>query len=156
MEERMFRLVMVVVVCAILFPGTALTQNGKSGTPEEAKAMLERAVAAMKSDEAKALEMFNRGEGGFRDRDLYVFCADAATGIETAHPTHRGFKLQEISDANGFAFGQQMMKTATEDEISEITYVWPKPGSEQPVKKRTYYTRVGDQICAVGSYVPTE
>ena len=33
------------------------------GTPEEAKAMLERAVAAVKEDKAKALDMFNKGEG---------------------------------------------------------------------------------------------
>ena len=31
--------------------------------------MLERAVAAVKEDKAKALEMFNKGEDGFKDRD---------------------------------------------------------------------------------------
>ena len=56
------------------------------GTAEEAKAMLERAVAAVKEDKAKALDMFNKGEGGFKDRDLYVFCANASDGIITAHP----------------------------------------------------------------------
>ena len=34
------------------------------GTPEEAKAMLEKAVAAVKQD------AFNAGEAGFKDRDL--------------------------------------------------------------------------------------
>ena len=48
------------------------------GTAEEAKAMLERAVAAVKEDKAKALDMFNKGEGGFKDRDLYVWCANAS------------------------------------------------------------------------------
>ena len=43
-----------------------------------AKAMLEKAVAAVKNDKAKALDMFNKGEGGFKDRDLYVFCANAS------------------------------------------------------------------------------
>ena len=56
------------------------------GTSEEAKAMLEKGVAAMKQDKAKALDMFNKGEGGFKDRDLYVFCANASDGIMTAHP----------------------------------------------------------------------
>jgi hypothetical protein len=41
---------------------------------DEAKAMLMKAVAAVKADKAKALDMFNKGEGGFLDRDLYVFC----------------------------------------------------------------------------------
>jgi hypothetical protein len=36
------------------------------------KAMLGKAVAELKQDKPKALEMFNRGEGGLKDRDLYV------------------------------------------------------------------------------------
>jgi hypothetical protein len=39
------------------------------GTAEETKAMLEKAVAAVKEDKAKALDLFNTGEGGFKDRD---------------------------------------------------------------------------------------
>ena len=39
----------------------------------------------MKEDEAKALDMFNNGEGGFKDRDLHVWCANASDGIVTAH-----------------------------------------------------------------------
>ena len=38
--------------------------------------MLERAVAAVKEDKATALDMFNEGEGGFKDRDHYVYCAN--------------------------------------------------------------------------------
>ena len=34
-------------------------------TAEEAKALLERAVAAVKEDKAKALDTFNKGESGF-------------------------------------------------------------------------------------------
>jgi len=50
------------------------------GTADEAKAMLMKAVAAVKSDRDVALAMFNKGEGGFRDRDLYVFCSRASDG----------------------------------------------------------------------------
>jgi len=46
--------------------------------------MLNKAVAAVQEDKAKALDMFNKGEGGFKDRDLYVFCANASDGIVTA------------------------------------------------------------------------
>jgi hypothetical protein len=52
---------------------TASVAVADFGTAEEAKAMLERAVAAVKEDKAKALDMFNKGEGGFKDRDLYVW-----------------------------------------------------------------------------------
>ena len=49
--------------------GTAFAQQ-QFGTAEEARAMLTKAVAAVKADKAKALDMFNKGEGGFLDRDL--------------------------------------------------------------------------------------
>ena len=42
---------------------TPLVWAADFGTAEEAKAMLERAVAAVKEDKAKALDMFNKGEG---------------------------------------------------------------------------------------------
>jgi hypothetical protein len=37
------------------------------GTADDAKAMLERAVAALKENKTKAIDMFNKGEGGFKD-----------------------------------------------------------------------------------------
>ena len=48
--------------------------------------MLDKAVAALKADRAKALRAFNEGVEGFKDRDLYPFCADASSGVVTAHP----------------------------------------------------------------------
>jgi hypothetical protein len=45
---------------------TASVWAADFGTAEEAKAMLEKAVAAVKEDKAKALDMFNNGEGGFK------------------------------------------------------------------------------------------
>jgi signal transduction histidine kinase len=114
--------------------------------------MLEKAVAAVKADKAKALDMFNRGEGGFKDRDLYVLCLNASDGVLTAHPKIEGTKAQTLKDANGFAFGEKFVSTATEDKVSEIAYVWPRPGSDKPVPKVSYFTKVADQICGVGYY----
>jgi predicted lysophospholipase L1 biosynthesis ABC-type transport system permease subunit len=148
----MFRKVGLSVICATILSVTAFAQAAQYGTAEEAKAMLDKAVAAVKQDKAKALDMFNKGEGGFKDRDLYVFCANASDGIETAHPTHKGQKLTEAKDVDGFAFGEQIMKTATQGKISEIAYKWPRPGSTEPLEKHTLYTKVGDQICGVGYY----
>jgi hypothetical protein len=43
-------------------PFTAFAQQGRFGNADEAKAMLAKAVAAVKADKAKALDMFNKGE----------------------------------------------------------------------------------------------
>jgi len=148
----MFRkMTFAAIYAAVLFTA-AFAQTAPYGTAEEARAMLEKAVAAVKASKAKALDMFNKGEGGFKDRDLYVFCANASDGVETAHPTHKGSKLTDIKDVKGFAFGEEIMRTATEGRISEVAYMWPRPDSDTPVQKVTFFTKVGDQICGVGYY----
>jgi hypothetical protein len=54
----------------------ASEQQGKSGgTAQEARAMLDKAVATVNADRDMALGMFNKGEGGFKDRGpLSVLC----------------------------------------------------------------------------------
>ena len=60
----MFRLgAFVALHIALLFAVVGPTRAAQYGTPDEAKAMLERAVAAVKEDKAKALDMFNKGRG---------------------------------------------------------------------------------------------
>jgi hypothetical protein len=51
-----------------------------------------------------------------------------------------------------FPLGQEVMGTATEGKVSEVTYWWPRPGSNKTLEKHTFYTKVGDQICGVGYY----
>jgi signal transduction histidine kinase len=122
------------------------------GTAAEAKAMLEKAVAAVKADKPGALAKFQKGEGGFKDRDLYPYCG-GADGMVTAHPTLLGKSLKDLKDKQGKPIGEEMYKNAQEGKISEVSYMWPRPGTTEPlVQKVTYYTKVGDQICAVGYY----
>ena len=137
---------------AIAVSSVALAQ-APSGTAAEAKAMLEKAVAAVKADKAKALAMFQNGEGGFKDRDLYAFCANAGDGAFTAHPTLVGKKLQDLADKAGKVFGAEIMKVAAEGKVAEVSYMWPRPGADTaPVEKVTFVTKAGDQICGVGYY----
>ena len=139
-------------VAALAFFTASPVLTAQFGTADEAKAMLERAVAAVKEDKAKALDMFNKGEGGFKDRDLYVFCANTSDGILTAHPYLKGEHLQDIKGKKGYPLGKEIMQNATEGTIKELTYWWPRPGSDKPLEKITFYTRVGDQDCGVGYY----
>ena len=148
-------LAIAVVQAAILLSLTSTSvpaAQAEYGTEKEARSMLERAVAALKENKEKALEMFNKGEGGFRDRDLYVFCANASDGILTAHPYLKGEQLQEIVGKKGYPLGKEIMKTATEGKIKEVDYWWPRPGTDKALQERTFYTRVEGQNCGVGFY----
>ncbi len=124
---------------------------GEFGTSAEAKAMLEKAVAALKADKAGALAKFAKGEGGFKDRDLYPFCG-GPDGNFTAHPTLVGKSLKDLKDKTGKPLGEEIYKAAHEGKISEVSYMWPRPGTTEPVQKVSYVTKVGDQVCAVGYY----
>jgi signal transduction histidine kinase len=95
--------------------------------------------------------MFNKGEGGFKDRDLYPFCG-GPDGMVTAHPKLMGKSLKDLKDKTGKAIGEEMYKVAQAGKISEVSYMWPRPGSEALVQKVSLVTKAGDQVCAVGYY----
>jgi signal transduction histidine kinase len=139
------------VVILLLAAGPALAEDKASAA--DAKAMLERAVAAVKADEPKALSAFSHGAEGFKDRDLYVFCA-RADGKVDAHidPAQIGRNIKDLYDVDGVAFGQEMMAIATEGQIIAVSYMWPEPGSRVPTAKISFVTRVADQMCGVGYY----
>ena len=132
--------------------GTAMAA-GENGSPTEAKAMLERAVAALKADKSSALNMFNERSEGFGDRDLYVYCG-GADGIITAHfkESLRGKSLRGLKDKSGKAFGEEIYAVAEPGKFTEVEYQWNRPDSETLVDKVAYVTKEGDEICAVGYY----
>jgi signal transduction histidine kinase len=140
-----------VALAANLWAGVALADS--FGTAAEAKAMLNRAVQEMKLDKDAALAKFNKGESGFRDRDLYVFCAGPdGTTLSHANPKQLGMNLKELKDKKGKAFGKEMFDVAREGKLKQVSYMWPKPGSDEPVKKVSYVTKVAGDVCGVGYY----
>lgn len=139
------------IALAAMVATGAVWAAGEFGSAAEAKAMLDKAVAAVKADKAGALGKFAKGEGGFKDRDLYPFCG-GPDGNFTAHPSLTGKSLKDLKDKAGKALGEEMYKTAQEGKIAEVAYMWPRPGQTDPVQKVSYVTKVGDQVCAVGYY----
>lgn len=122
------------------------------GTAAEAKALLDAAVVEVKADPAAAIAKFNDPDGKFRDRDLYVFCANVSDGVLIAHPSLVGTDLRTIKDVTGDPFGAAIMDEAREGEITEVDYMWPRPGTEEPVRKNSYVIRLDDLVCGVGYY----
>jgi len=98
-EAHMLRSLAVVITGSVL--GVSALAQGQFGTAVEARAMLDKAVAAVKADKSKALDQMQKGENGFKDRDLYTFCANASDGILTAHPALKGTKMETIKDKDG-------------------------------------------------------
>ena len=117
--------------------------------------MLDKAVAALKANEADALAKFPKSDGGFRDRDLYVYCFDTTSGKFTAHinPALMGTDVRSLKDAkDGSALGQKIFDSAKDGAVTTVAYNFPKPGTTEPVPKEAYITKVGTQGCGVGFY----
>lgn len=142
---------LLVALGTLLLFVSSLAFAGDFGTADEAKAMLEKAVAAVKANKSEALAQFTKGEGGFKDRDLYPFCG-GPDGNFTAHPSLVGKSLKDLKDKAGKALGEDIYATAKEGAIGEVSYMWPRPGTTEPVQKISFVTKVDDQVCAVGYY----
>ncbi len=119
--------------------------------------MLDKAVATVKADQAVALAMFIKGEGGFRDRDLYPFCFRNGDGKALASPpaVPAGTDVRTLKDPTGNVYGLELYAAAQkpEGQITEVSYMFPRPGGEaKPVPKVSFVTRVGELGCGVGYY----
>ena len=117
----------VLMVAVFLMVAAGVASATEFGSREQAKAMLERAIAVLKADKDRALDLFTSGHGGFIDRDLYVFCG-GPDGMLTAHPYFMGINLKAFKDKTGMAVGEEVYASAKEGEVSEISYRWLHPG----------------------------
>ena len=80
------RILAAALATSALLWSAGLVSAQSSGTAAEARAMLDSAVAALKTNEPTALAAFNdKSNTKFHDRDLYVFCYDMTDGKFTAH-----------------------------------------------------------------------
>jgi Single Cache domain 2 len=156
----MVRKLMIAAAAVLVLSTNAFAQQ-TGGTADEAKAMLMKAVAAVKADKAKALDMFNKGEGGFLDRDLYVFCGNLSDGklIAVGNPNAKqllGTDARSLKDSTGKDFGAEIYAAyqKPEGQITEVSYMFPRPGADKtPVPKISLVTRVSDDLgCGVGYY----
>ena len=127
------------------------------GTAEQARAMLDRAVVALKSNEAVALNAFNNpNDKRFHDRDLYVFCYRMSDGKITAYssPMLIGIDVRTLM-LNQDPVGQRAydtVKNSAAGSITTLEYNFLKPGSLEPVPKRSLGTRIADLGCGVTYY----
>jgi len=117
-------------------------------------------VAAVKADQAKALAMFTAGEGGFLDRDLYVFCSQLTDGkiVALGNPNVvkqlLGTDIRALKDATGKVYGPDLFAGEQKDTMTQVEYMFPRPGADKtPVQKISFVTKASADIgCGVGYY----
>jgi signal transduction histidine kinase len=136
---------------------TTLVTAQQLGTEDEARAMLNRAIAALKSSEVAALSKFNdENNKQFHDRDLYVFCFNMSDGKVTSYsaPFLIGADVRTLTLIND-PIGQRAydaVRNIPDGKIAILQYKFPKPGTTEPATKLSFETRIGDQGCGVTYY----
>ncbi|TVQ04238.1 MAG: hypothetical protein EA359_07115 [Balneolaceae bacterium] len=126
------------------------------GTMEEARKMLDRAVAHYEEvGREQALRDFTEKKEPFIDRDLYVFCygPDRTISGHGADPGLIGTPVDELRDVDDFAFGTRIMEVSQEYPGGGLVeYQWLNPITGEVEPKVSIVRLTGVDVCGVGAY----
>ena len=126
-------------------------------TPEQARALRNKAVEALVKDEAGTLKAINSLQGGFLQDDLYVFVVDLNTRRYVAHGTNLRLintDFAKIKDPDGKPVGVPILKMMAEQDQGEYKYRWKNPVTGKVENKHAYVRKSGHFMVAVGYYSP--
>ena len=153
----MFKRIFILVMACFFTTETGYAQGqGWIGTPVEAKRMVEKAIIyTLEHGPDKALKEFNRPNGMFQWRDLYVFACDTA-GVVAAHPDTKliGQNMGDISDTHGKHFWRDIVDLANSRGAGWVDYLYLDRITGQEVFKITYFKKFSDLIICCGAYLP--
>lgn len=134
-------------------PGFAAADKG---TADEAKAMVEKAVALLKdAGPDKAFAAFDDpANKDFHDRDLYIFVR-SMDGNTVAHGANKGMighTNLDLKDADGKPYNKEMIDLATSKGSGWVDYRWVNPVSHKIEPKSSFIEKVGDYVVGAGFY----
>ena len=124
-------------------------------SPEQARALLDRASKALEQDKDGTLRAINDLKGGFLQDDLYVFVVNVNTKRYVAHGTNLRLvntDFSKVRDPEGKPVGIPMLDLVKQQPEGEYEYRWRNPVTSKIEHKHAYVRKVGDCLVAVGYY----
>jgi signal transduction histidine kinase len=152
----MFNKIFISIIMCLFAVGTVHAQGYGIGTPVEAKKMVEQAIIYIKANgEEKTLQEFNKPNGKFQWRDLYVFAYDPK-GVMKGHPNPKliGRNLYNEPDSKGKLFRKEIVDLANSRGSGWVDYTYSNPMTGQEEAKITYFQKEGNLIVCCGAYLP--
>ncbi|MBI4798859.1 MAG: cache domain-containing protein [Desulfarculus sp.] len=117
-----------------------------AATADEAKAMVQQAIAMAKDKGLEATYAAIRDKNGpFFKGELYIFVCDINTHVMLVHPEKpvlEGKDQSSIKDVKGKLFFLELARVAKEQGSGWVDYHWAKPGEKEPSLKTSYVERV--------------
>ena len=124
---------------------------------EDAQALVNRAVAILRSQGAAALvaQVNTSNNTELIDRDLYLVLYSTDVHC-VAHGTNTrlvGVDGRNFQDQDGKHFVAEIVAGALRQGSGHVTYRWLHPLTQRSMRKSAYYERHGDLVVTCGSYV---
>lgn len=152
MRAYLFKLIFALLAMAASVGVVAAEQQA---TRDEAVALVKKAVSYIKQNgKEKALAEFNRPQGQFVDRELYIAALDL-NGVMLAHGANArlvGKSLLDIKDVNGKAFVRAEIDVAKTKGSGWVDFEWVNPVNQKMEPRSAYLERVDDYFVLSGVY----
>lgn len=125
------------------------------GTALEAQAMVARAIAAYEMEGDAAFVAMTPPRQDFVDRDLYMFVVgpDNIVVAQGADASRVGTDVTTLVDADGFAYGQAIVDTAT-PEGAWLSYKREDPLTDTVEEKMSWLRLHDGYVFGCGIYAP--
>ncbi len=151
---RKYLLSIALAVFSIVSCGAASAAD--KGTPDEAVAMVNKAVALVKAKGREAaLAEFNNPKGAFVDRDLYIFVIDK-DGVTLANGVNArliGKNVMQLKDADGKYFIKSFLEVGdTKGKGWAPEYKWSNTTTHAMETKQSYVEKVDNLYVGCGVY----
>lgn len=130
------------------------------GTADEAVAMAQKAIVAIKANKDAAYKAINDKDNDkqFHNKGLYVGVVDMQ-GTTLAHGVSPGLinkNIIDMKDPDGVFLVREFVKVAQSGKPGWVDYKWPHPETKKLEQKRTYVEPVDAQsFVIVGIYKPS-
>jgi hypothetical protein len=148
------KLIVALMAFALLVAGSVVFAQDKAA-PEDAKAMVEKAVAyAKENGKEKALAEIGNPQGQFVKGELYVF-AQSFDGVMLAHganPKMAGQNHLELKDAEGKQFVKELIEVAKTKGNGWVDYKWTHPVAKKIQPKTAYVQAMDGYFLGCGVY----
>jgi cytochrome c len=153
---RRYLLLGAVLLAFGFMPGLSQAATEDHGTAQEAKAMVEKAVAYLKQvGPEKAFAAFDDPNNkDFHYKDLYIFVR-SMDGNTVAHGVNKamiGHTNLAIKDADGKLYNKEIIDDAKTKGTGWVDYRWPNPVDKKIEQKSSYIERAGDYVVCAGFY----
>jgi signal transduction histidine kinase len=148
------KVAIAVVLCMFVAVSVSAQQRG---IPEEAKKMVEEAIAYIKANgQQKAFAEISNPKGKFVDRDLYITVFDM-NGTCLAHgalPELIGKNRLDTKDPDGKFFIKERIEAAKTKGSGWQDYKFLDPLTKKVEPKTFYFERYNDLVVGCGVYTP--